>query len=47
LAARWDNPEGPTPISGTVVAINDTAPTADRWNLSLIEMQPASSAPNP
>jgi chitodextrinase len=29
---------GPTTTSGTVVAINDTAPTTDRWNLALIEI---------
>ncbi len=30
---------GLTATSGTVVAINDTAPTADRWNLALIEIR--------
>ncbi len=28
------------PASGTVVAINDTAPTADRYNLSFCEILP-------
>jgi chitodextrinase len=31
-----------TPAAGTSVVINDTAPTNDRWNLSLIEIPPAS-----
>jgi len=30
----------PTATSGTVVAINDTAPTGDRYNLSLVEVLP-------
>jgi hypothetical protein len=30
-----------TPASGTAVTINDTAPTADRFNLSLCEVLPA------
>lgn len=30
-----------TPASGTVVTMNDTAPTGDRWNLALIEILPA------
>ncbi|MDQ1381382.1 MAG: large repetitive protein, partial [Actinomycetota bacterium] len=28
----------PTPASGTAVAISDTAPTADRWNLTSVEV---------
>jgi hypothetical protein len=28
-----------TPAAGTVVTINDTAPTTDRWNLSLVEIR--------
>jgi len=28
----------PTPVSGTVVTINDTAPTTDRYNLSICEI---------
>jgi hypothetical protein len=28
----------PTPASGTTVAISDTAPTADRWNLTSVEV---------
>ena len=35
----------PTPTSGTTVTINDTAPTTDRYNLSICEVLPASSAP--
>jgi hypothetical protein len=31
----------PTPLAGTTVTINDTAPTADRWNLVLAEVRPA------
>jgi hypothetical protein len=30
-----------TPISGTLVTVNDTAPTADRYNLSICEVLPA------
>jgi hypothetical protein len=30
-----------TPVVGTVVTINDTAPTADRYNLSVCEILPA------
>ena len=30
-----------TPVAGTAVTINDTAPTADRYNLSLCEILPA------
>jgi YVTN family beta-propeller protein len=30
----------PTPISGTNVTINDTAPTGDRYNLSIVEVLP-------
>ena len=30
-----------TPLQGTVVAINDTAPSADRYNLSICEILPA------
>jgi len=30
-----------TPASGTVVTINDTAPTGDRYNLSICEVLPA------
>ncbi len=33
----------PTPLSGTTVTINDTAPTGDRYNLALVEVLPASS----
>jgi chitodextrinase len=31
----------PSPSAGTAVALNDTAPTNDRWNLSTIEILPA------
>ncbi|MGJ0483523.1 MAG: Ig-like domain-containing protein [Methylomicrobium sp.] len=30
----------PTPTSGTVVTINDTAPAGDRYNLSIVEVLP-------
>jgi len=30
-----------TPASGTVVTINDTAPTGDRYNLTIVEVLPA------
>lgn len=30
-----------TPAAGTVVTLNDTAPTSDRWNLAAIEILPA------
>ena len=33
-----------TPASGTVVTINDTAPTTDRYNLSIAEILPALSS---
>jgi hypothetical protein len=36
----------PTPVAGTTVTINDTAPTTDRWNLALVEVPPA-TAPGP
>src|SRR5258708_31070876 len=32
---------GSTAVSGTSVTINDTAPTSDRYNLSLVEVLPA------
>ena len=32
----------PTPTAGTLVAINDTAPTADRWDLAMVEVLAAS-----
>jgi hypothetical protein len=28
----------PVAVSGTAVQINDTAPTSDRWNLSVVEI---------
>jgi hypothetical protein len=33
----------PTPLSGTRVSISDTAPTADRYNLSICEILPSTS----
>ena len=33
----------PTPLSGTSVTINDTAPTGDRYNLSIVEILAATS----
>jgi hypothetical protein len=33
------------PTTGTVVTINDTAPTADAYNLSLVEVKPPAVAP--
>jgi hypothetical protein len=30
----------PTPTSGTNVTINDTAPAADRYDLSIVEVLP-------
>jgi hypothetical protein len=30
----------PTPVAGTVVTINDTAPTTDRYNLTIVEVLP-------
>ncbi|HEX3153216.1 MAG TPA: IPT/TIG domain-containing protein [Candidatus Angelobacter sp.] len=33
------------PAAGTSVAINDTAPTADAYNLSLVEVRPVAVAP--
>jgi hypothetical protein len=32
---------GPAPVSGTSVSISDTAPTTDRYNLSICEILPA------
>jgi Bacterial Ig domain len=34
---------GPTYSAGTVVRINDTAPTTDRWNLAVVEILPSPS----
>jgi Domain of unknown function (DUF1929)/Bacterial Ig domain/Carboxypeptidase regulatory-like domain/Kelch motif len=36
-----------TPLSGTSVTINDTAPTGDRYNLAVVEVLPAAAAPPP
>jgi hypothetical protein len=36
-----------TAASGTSVTINDTAPTADRYNLTIVEVLPASGAASP
>jgi hypothetical protein len=35
----------PTPAAGTVVAIDDTAPTNHQWNLAAVEVVPGSQAP--
>jgi hypothetical protein len=35
------------PASGTAVTINDTAPTADAYNLSLVEVRPVATATAP
>jgi hypothetical protein len=32
----------PTPVAGTSVSINDIAPTADRWDMAIIEVLAAS-----
>ena len=32
----------PTPAAGTTVAVSDTAPTADRWDLAIVEVLAAS-----
>lgn len=38
----WTQMENnPTPLSGTGVTISDTAPTSDRYNLSIVEVLPA------
>ena len=34
-----------TPLIGTQVTLNDTAPTSDRWNLAAIEVLPAAQSP--
>ena len=34
-----------TPTAGTVVTINDTAPTTDVWNLAVVEVLPATAGP--
>jgi hypothetical protein len=36
-----------TPLGGTTVTINDAAPTADRYNLSIVEILPISGPPAP
>jgi hypothetical protein len=38
---------GPIPTSGTVVSINDTAPSSDRYNLSICEVIPANAEGQP
>ena len=38
----WVQGQGaPTPLSGSTVTINDTAPTGDQYNLTLVEVLPA------
>jgi hypothetical protein len=39
--------QAPTPTLGTVVPIDDTAPTNDQWNLAAVEVLPAASPPPP
>jgi uncharacterized protein (TIGR03437 family) len=34
----------PTPVAGTHVTINDTAPTSDRYNLTIVEVLPSLSS---
>lgn len=36
-----------TPLSGASVTINDTAPTTDRYNLSIVEVLPSAAPPPP
>jgi chitodextrinase len=36
-----------TPAKGTVVTLDDTAPTTDRWNMAAIEILPAVATPTP
>ncbi|MBB5330926.1 galactose oxidase-like domain-containing protein [Tunturiibacter gelidoferens] len=36
----------PVPVAGTTVTINDTAPTKDRFNLSIVEVLPGSGGVN-
>jgi hypothetical protein len=36
----------PVPVAGTTVTINDTAPTKDRFNLSILEILPGSGGAN-
>ena len=33
----------PTPLSGTTVTINDTAPTTDKYDLAIVEVKPSVS----
>lgn len=37
----------PTSLSGTTVAINDTVPTGDRYNLAVVEVLPSSGGGGP
>jgi hypothetical protein len=37
----------PTPVSGTSISINDTAPTGDRYNLAIVEVLPTTAPPPP
>jgi hypothetical protein len=37
----------PTPNAGTVVAIDDTAPTNHQWNMAAVEVLPGSQSPPP
>ena len=38
---------GPTPLSNTLVTLNDTAPTNDRWDFCAVEVLAAGAPPNP
>ena len=38
---------GPTPLSNTSVTINDTAPTGDLYNLSIVEVLPSAGSTSP
>src|SRR5262249_14333629 len=37
----------PVAAAGTVVAVSDTGPTADRWNLAAVEIVPSGTVPPP
>jgi YVTN family beta-propeller protein len=54
LISQWIDPRpgetfwvqdeiAPTPVAGTAVTINDTAPRGDIWNLAAVEILPAAS----
>jgi hypothetical protein len=37
----WVQATGPAPTTGSLVTVNDTAPTSDQWNLAAVEVYPA------